>query len=65
MTPGQVGLPAGHNRRVPSLRRGEVAALAGLSVEYYTRIERGSLDGVSEQVLEAIARAFAAERRRA
>lgn len=58
VTPDQVGLPAGHNRRVAGLRRSEVAALAGLSIEYYTRIERGSLDGVSELVLDAIARAL-------
>lgn len=58
VTPDQVGLPPGHNRRVPGLRRIEVAALAGLSVEYYTRIERGTLEGVSEQVLDAIARAL-------
>jgi len=58
VTPEQAGLPAGHNRRVPGLRRGEVAALAGLSVEYYSKIERGAIDGASEQVLEAIARAL-------
>ena len=58
VTPEQVGLPAGHNRRVPGLRRGEVAALAGLSVEYYAKIERGAIDGASEQVLDAIARAL-------
>ncbi len=58
VTPGQVGLPAGHNRRVPGLRRTEVAALAGMSVEYYPKIERGALTGASEQVLDAIARAL-------
>ncbi|MEZ5378644.1 MAG: helix-turn-helix transcriptional regulator [Acidimicrobiales bacterium] len=58
VTADRVGLPPGLNRRVPGLRRSEVAAVAGLSVEYYTRIERGSLDGVSEQVLDAIARAL-------
>jgi len=57
VTPDQVGLPAGRNRRVPGLRRGEVA-LAGLSVEYYAKIERGAIDGPSEQVLDAIARAL-------
>ncbi|WP_328856613.1 helix-turn-helix transcriptional regulator [Williamsia herbipolensis] len=54
--PEQVGLPAGSNRRVPGLRRSEVATLAGLSVEYYSRIERGDLAGVSDAVLAALAR---------
>jgi transcriptional regulator with XRE-family HTH domain len=58
VTPDQVGLPAGRNRRVPGLRRSEVAALAGLSVEYYAKIERGAIDGASGQVLDAIARAL-------
>lgn len=58
VTPAQVGLPAGTNRRVPGLRRSEVAALAGLSVEYYAKLERGAIDGASEQVLDAIARAL-------
>jgi transcriptional regulator with XRE-family HTH domain len=58
VTPDQVGLPAGHNRRVPGLRRSEVAALAGLSVEYYAKIERGAIDSASEQVLDSIARAL-------
>jgi transcriptional regulator with XRE-family HTH domain len=58
VTPEQAGLPAGHNRRVPGLRRGEVAVLAGLSVEYYAKIERGAIDGASEQVLDAISRAL-------
>jgi transcriptional regulator with XRE-family HTH domain len=58
VTPDQVGLPPGRNRRVPGLRRSEVAALAGMSVEYYSKIERGDLSGVSEQVLGAIARAL-------
>ena len=58
VTPDQVGLPAGRNRRVPGLRRSEVAALAGLSVEYYAKLERGAIDGASEQVLDAIARAL-------
>ncbi len=48
----------GGQRRVPGLRRGEVAALAGVSIEYYTRLERGSLTGVSESVLEAVGRAL-------
>jgi transcriptional regulator with XRE-family HTH domain len=59
IAPEQAGLPAyGGNRRVAGLRRGEVAMLAGVSVEYYTRLERGSLAGVSESVLEALARAL-------
>ncbi|TDQ54373.1 helix-turn-helix transcriptional regulator [Actinorugispora endophytica] len=58
VTPGQVGLPAGTNRRVRGLRRGEVAALAGVSVEYYTRLERGGISGASPEVLESLARAL-------
>ena len=45
-------------RRVPGLRRGEVAALAGMSVEYYSKLERGAIAGVSASVLDAIARAL-------
>jgi Helix-turn-helix domain len=52
-TPEQAGLPAyGGNRRVAGLRREEVALLAGVSVDYYTRLERGNLGGVSDSVLE-------------
>lgn len=59
LTPQQAGLPMyGTNRRVPGLRRDEVALLAGISVEYYTRLERGNLRGVSESVLDAIATAL-------
>lgn len=58
IAPEDVGLPAGLNRRVKGLRRSEVAALAGVSVEYYTRIERGQISGVSAEVLDAIARAL-------
>lgn len=47
ITPDQAGLPAGPRRRVPGLRRSEVAALADMSVEYYARLERGNLAGVS------------------
>ncbi len=55
ITPDRAGLPAyGGNRRVPGLRREEVALLAGVSVDYYTRLERGNLNGVSEGVLEAL-----------
>jgi transcriptional regulator with XRE-family HTH domain len=56
VTPEAVGLPTGTNRRVPGLRRVEVAMLAGVSVEYYSRLERGDATGVSESVVEAIAR---------
>jgi transcriptional regulator with XRE-family HTH domain len=59
VTPEQAGLPAyGGGRRVKGLRRGEVAQLAGVSVEYYTRLERGNVQGVSENVLDALARAL-------
>ncbi|MEU4150013.1 helix-turn-helix transcriptional regulator [Streptomyces sp. NPDC026659] len=58
ITPDQVGLPVYGQRRVPGLRRGEVATLAGVSVEYYTRLERGNLQGVSDGVLDALARAL-------
>ncbi|ANP73450.1 XRE family transcriptional regulator [Cryobacterium arcticum] len=56
--PEQVGLHPGTNRRVPGLRRGEVAQLAGVSVEYYTRMERGDVGAVSETVVNAVARAL-------
>jgi transcriptional regulator with XRE-family HTH domain len=58
ITPGQAGLTAYGPRRVPGLRREEVAVLAGVSVPYYTRLERGDLSGVSEGVLDALARAL-------
>ncbi len=59
ITPDKAGLPAsGGTRRVPGLRREEVAMLAGVSVDYYTRLERGNLGGVSEEVLEALAGAL-------
>lgn len=58
VSPEQAGIPAYGNRRVAGLRRGEVAALAGVSVEYYTRLERGNLAGASENVLDAVARAL-------
>ncbi len=58
ITPEQVGLPNYGKRRVPGLRREEVASLAGMSVEYYKRLERGNVSGVSELVLEALARAL-------
>jgi transcriptional regulator with XRE-family HTH domain len=59
ITPQQAGLPAfGGNRRVPGLRREEVAMLAGVSVDYYTRLERGDLSAASDGVLDALARAL-------
>jgi transcriptional regulator with XRE-family HTH domain len=59
LTPERAGLPAyGGNRRVPGLRREEVALLAGMSVDYYVRLERGNAKGVSDSVLEALARAL-------
>ena len=58
ITPDRAGLPAGSRRRVPGLRRSEVAALADVSVEYYSKLERGNLAGVSPSVLEALARAL-------
>lgn len=58
LTPAEVGLPDVGQRRVPGLRRGEVAALAGVSIEYYSKLERGALAGVSSSVLDAIARAL-------
>jgi MmyB-like transcription regulator ligand binding domain/Helix-turn-helix domain len=58
VSPDEVEMPTGSNRRVPGLRRGEVALLADVSIEYYTRMERGNLSGVSEPVLDAVARAL-------
>jgi transcriptional regulator with XRE-family HTH domain len=59
ITPEQAGLPVyGGNRRVTGLRREEVALLAGVSIDYYTRLERGRAHGVSASVLEGIARAL-------
>jgi transcriptional regulator with XRE-family HTH domain len=59
ITPVQAGLPSyGDYRRVPGLRREEVALLAGVSVDYYTRLERGNANGVSEAVLSGLARAL-------
>jgi transcriptional regulator with XRE-family HTH domain len=59
ITPEQAGLRTfGGKRRVPGLRREEVALLAGVSVDYYTRLERGSASGASAGVLEALARAL-------
>src|SRR5580692_135373 len=59
ITPDQAGLPAyGGNRRVAGLRREEVALLAGVSIDYYVRLERGRAAGASDSVLEGIARAL-------
>lgn len=58
VTPEEAGLPTGQNRRVAGLRRSEVAMLAGVSVEYYARLERGTIAGASASVLDAIARAL-------
>jgi transcriptional regulator with XRE-family HTH domain len=59
ITPQQAGLPTyGGHRRVAGLRREEVALLAGVSVDYYTRLERGNLSGASDSVLESLGRAL-------
>lgn len=59
LTPEQVGLPAGGGRRrVAGLRREEVAVLAGVSTEWYIRLEKGHISGVSDDVLDAVARAL-------
>lgn len=59
VSPEQVGLPAGGaQRRVPGLRREEVAVLAGVSTDWYTRLEKGHIKGVSDEVLAAVARAL-------
>lgn len=59
LTPTDVGLPDfGGRRRVPGLRREEVSLLAGISVEYYVRLERGNATGISESVLDGVSRAL-------
>ncbi|MCB7137335.1 helix-turn-helix domain-containing protein [Cellulosimicrobium marinum] len=58
VTPEAAGIVGGANRRVPGLRRSEVAALAGVSVEYYAKLERGSIGGASASVLDAVAGAL-------
>ncbi|MFD5011383.1 helix-turn-helix domain-containing protein [Streptomyces chartreusis] len=59
LKPEDVGLPDyGRHRRVPGLRREELAQLAGVSVAYYTRLEQGNGRNVSAEVLDAIARAL-------
>ncbi|MEU2612592.1 helix-turn-helix transcriptional regulator [Micromonospora sp. NPDC007271] len=56
ITPDQAGIIGGSRRRVPGLRREEVALLTGVSVEHYARMERGDLSGVSPEVLDSLAR---------
>ena len=58
VSPEDVGLPTGIRRRVSGLRREEVAVLAGVSTEWYTRLEKGHIGGVSEEVLDAVAHAL-------
>lgn len=58
LTPEQVALPTSGRRRVPGLRREEVAVLAGVSAEWYTRLEKGHINGVSDEVLDAVAQAL-------
>lgn len=58
VSPEAAGLPAGANRRVEGLRRSEVAVLAGVSVEYYAKLERGAIAGASAAVLDALADAL-------
>lgn len=58
LTPDQVGLPTSARRRVPGLRREEVAVLAGVSTEWYTRLEKGHIAEVSAEVLDAVAAAL-------
>ncbi|MFG2314568.1 helix-turn-helix transcriptional regulator [Streptomyces tendae] len=58
ITPAQAGLPTSARRRVAGLRREEVAVLAGVSTEWYTRLEKGHIAGVSDGVLDAVARAL-------
>ena len=58
LSPEKAGLTTYGARRVPGLRRAEVAQLAGVSIEYYTRLERGNLGGVSEAVLDSLVAAL-------
>jgi transcriptional regulator with XRE-family HTH domain len=58
LTPGAAGIPGGANRRVAGLRRSEVAVLAGVSVEYYAKLERGAIAGASASVLDAVSQAL-------
>ena len=56
--PGDVGIPPGGRRRVPGLRREEVAVLAGIGISWYTALEAGEAAGVSEQTVRAVADAL-------
>ena len=58
VSPEAAGITGGSNRRVAGLRRGEVAMLAGVSPEYYAKLERGAIAGASAAVLEAVSRAL-------
>jgi len=58
VTPDAAGIVGATNRRVPGLRRSEVASLAGVSVEYYAKLERGAIGGASAAVLDSVARAL-------
>jgi transcriptional regulator with XRE-family HTH domain len=58
VTPESIGMPAGGRRRAPGLRREELAALAGISADYLTRLEQGRATSPSPQVVEALARAL-------
>lgn len=58
VTPDDAGITVGTNRRVAGLRRSEVADLAGMSVEYYAKLERGAIAGASSSILDAVARAL-------
>jgi hypothetical protein len=58
LTPERVGLPTSGRRRVPGLRREEVAVLAGVSPDWYIRLEKGHISGVSDDVLDAVSRAL-------
>ncbi|KQP01883.1 helix-turn-helix transcriptional regulator [Leifsonia sp. Leaf264] len=58
LTPADAGITGGSNRRVSGLRRGEVAMLADVSVEYYAKLERGNIAGASDGVLDAVATAL-------
>ncbi|WP_433585675.1 helix-turn-helix transcriptional regulator [Microbacterium hydrocarbonoxydans] len=58
VSPEDAGLNASGNRRVDGLRRSEVAAIAGVSVEYYAKLERGAIAGASASVLDALSRAL-------
>ena len=58
VTPEQAGIIGGGRRRVPGLRREEVATLANISVDYYAKMERGDLRGVAPEILDAVAHAL-------